>query len=248
MAEAAAAAAPRSCRPGPRAGTLRPPGSARRLAPPPLTPATPRGPREGRGGDGTRETADEDGAAPGVSLPAAPCALTRESGPLVIPWSSPGQTSAPPERPPALPWVPKPCRRLALVGFLPAGPLDWTPRSRREGCTRPYTLRQGSAHQDLMHLASKWARLEDPLDPGPLSVEGGIWGDFLRGGLSWTLEESWKGGSRGKGGFAEAPEARRGAEVVREVRPERLTPKGLDFLLQTPERTWEGGPQGKTEA
>lgn len=96
-----------------------------------------------------------------------------------------------------------------------------------------------------MHLASKWARLEDLLDPGPLSVEGGIWGGFLRGGLSWNLEESWKGGSRGKGGFAEAPEARRGAEVVREVRPERLTPKGLDFLLQTPERTWEGGPRAR---
>lgn len=31
------------------------------------------------------------------------------------------------------------------------------------------------------------------------------------------------------------------------MRLERRTPRGLDFLLQTPERTWEGGPQGKTE-
>lgn len=54
------------------------------------------------------------------------------------------------------------------------------------------------------------------------------------------MEESRKGGT-------EAPEAGGGAEVVREVRPERLTPRGLDFLLQTPERTWKDDPQGKTE-
>lgn len=55
-----------------------------------------------------------------------------------------------------------------------------------------------------MHLASKWARYEDLLDTGPLSVEGGIWGDFLRGGLSWTWEECWKGGAGEREGLQRA--------------------------------------------